>query len=92
MGSLYAGVDDFEWWTPKEAGRFTLDVEEYGIHREGSWDEALLFPERMEVKDWFNGNPYTLYSGGDYPWPLSSTITTRRGRTWCSSGTPWPAP
>ena len=67
VGSLYAGVDDFEWWTPKEAGRFTLDVEEYGIHREGSWDEALLFPERMEARDWFNGNPYTLYSGGDYP-------------------------
>ena len=67
VGPLYAGVDDFEWWTPKEQGRFTLDVEEYGIHREGSWDEALLFPERMEVKDWFNGNPYTLYSGGDYP-------------------------
>lgn len=67
VGSLYAGVDDMEWWTPKETARFTLDVEEYGIHREGSWDEALLFPERMEVKDWFNGNPYTLYSGGDYP-------------------------
>ena len=67
VGTLYAGVDDMEWWTPKESARFTLDVEEYGIHREGGWDEALLFPERMEPRDWFNGNPYTLYSGGDYP-------------------------
>lgn len=67
VGSLYAGVDDFEWWMPKESARFTLDVADYGIHREGDWNDALLFPERMEVKDWFNGNPYTLYSGGDYP-------------------------
>lgn len=67
VGSLYAGVDDFEWWSPKGAVRFTLDVEEYGIHREGGWNETLLFPERVETRDWFNANPYTLYSGGDYP-------------------------
>lgn len=67
VGSLYAGVDDFEWWTPRDATHFTLDVEAYGIHREGDWNETLLFPERIETKDWFNGNPYTLYSGGDYP-------------------------
>lgn len=67
VGSLYAGADDIEWWTPQESGSFTLDVAEYGIHRAGSWDEALLFPERMAEKDWFDGNPYTLYSGGDYP-------------------------
>ena len=67
VGSLYAGVDDMEWWTPREPTSFTYDANEYDIHRAGSWDESLLFPERMEPRDWFNANPYTLYSGGDYP-------------------------
>lgn len=66
VGSLYAGTDDFEWWSPKQATHFTLDVDASGIHREGDWNEALLFPERVETRDWFNANPYTLYSGGDY--------------------------
>lgn len=67
VGSFYAGVDDIELWQPKEETSFTYDVDAYGIHRSGSWTESLLFPERLEPKDWFGGNPYTLYSGGDYP-------------------------
>lgn len=67
VGSFYAGTDDFEWWEPTQAGSFTCDVDAYGIHRTGGWNESLLFPERMETRDWFSGNPYTLYSGGDYP-------------------------
>lgn len=67
VGSLYAGVDDIEWWEPLEETSFTYDVEEYGLHRAGNWNETLLFPERIAERDWFNANPYTLYSGGDYP-------------------------
>lgn len=67
VGSFYAGVDDMELWKPKEETAFTYEVEAYGIQRSGTWTESLLFPERIETRDWFGGNPYTLYSGGDYP-------------------------
>ena len=26
----------------------------------------MCFPERVAARDWFNGNPYTYYSCGDY--------------------------
>ena len=34
--------------------------------RVGSLYAGVCFPERVEERDWFNGNPYTYYSGGDY--------------------------
>lgn len=67
VGSLYAGVDDIELWQPVEDTYFTYDVDAYNIHRSGPWAESLLFPERLEGGEWFEDNPYTLYSGGDYP-------------------------
>ena len=67
VGSLYAGVDDFEVWTPAFQTDFTYSAPFYDMEREGPWEESLLFPERVEERDWFGGNPYTLYAGGDYP-------------------------
>ena len=67
VGPLYAGVDDMEIWEPNFATDFTYSIPIYDTERTGSFSEALLFPERVEEKDFFNGNPYTLYAGGDYP-------------------------
>ena len=67
VGSLYAGVDDIEIWRPHFATSFTYSIPIYDMERTGPFDESLLFPERIEEKDFFNGNPYTLYAGGDYP-------------------------
>ena len=35
----------------------------------------MCFPERVAQQDWFNGNPYTYYAGGDYP---IATITNHK--------------
>ena len=67
VGSLYAGVDDIEVWTPNFDTDFTYSIPIYDMERTGPFEESLLFPERIEEKDFFNGNPYTLYAGGDYP-------------------------
>ena len=29
-------------------------------------EETILFPERVAERDYYSGNPYTYYSGGDY--------------------------
>lgn len=66
VGTLYAGLDSVELWKPKYETAFTYSSPTYFEERSGTFDEALLFSERLEPKDYFNGNPYTLYSGGDY--------------------------
>lgn len=65
-GTLYAGVDDIEMWAPNYPTYFRY-LASYGDDRTGSFADSLLFSQRVEEVDWFNGNPYTLYSGGDYP-------------------------
>ena len=65
VGSLYAGVDDFSVYRPLFDTDFTYASEFGGFVREGSFNESLCFPERLGA-DWFEGNPYTYYSGGDY--------------------------
>ena len=67
VGSLYAGVDDVELWFPNFPTNFTYSIPIYDMERTGPFETSLLFLERVEEKDFFNGNPYTLYSGGDYP-------------------------
>ncbi|MEG1857144.1 MAG: DHHW family protein [Pseudoflavonifractor sp.] len=65
VGTLYAGTDDITLWTPDFETGFTYTTAD--AVREGPFASSLLFPERLEPKDYFNGNPYTLYAGGDYP-------------------------
>lgn len=65
-GSLYAGTDDITCYCPTFPTKFTYAIRDSGTVREGSFEDALLFPERIAKKDWFGGNPYTLYAGGDY--------------------------
>lgn len=67
VGSLYAGVDDFTIYTPKFKTDLTYTCPSQAIDRSGSLNESVCFPERTEQKDWFGGNPYTYYAGGDYP-------------------------
>lgn len=66
VGSLYAGMDDFPIYTPKGETHFRYEIRDKKLTREGSFNEALCFPERLEEKDPFIANPYTYYSGGDW--------------------------
>ena len=66
MGSLYAGVDDFTIYTPKFDTNLTYTNSDGSFDRSGPFAQSVCFPERVAERDWFNGNPYTYYSGGDY--------------------------
>lgn len=66
VGSLYAGADDFTIYTPKFETNLTYTNSDGSFERSGPFEQSVCFPERVAEKDWFNGNPYTYYSGGDY--------------------------
>lgn len=66
VGSLYAGMDGLELWSPTFATNFTYTVPLSGIKREGSFSASLLFPERLVDTDYYFDNPYSIYSGDDY--------------------------
>ena len=66
VGSLYAGVDDFTIYTPKFDTNLTYVNSDGSFNRSGPFEQSVCFPERVAEKDWFNGNPYNYYSGGDY--------------------------
>ena len=66
VGSLYAGADDFTLYTPKFDTDLTYANSDGSFTRSGPFDQSVCFPERVAEQDWFNGNPYTYYSGGDY--------------------------
>ena len=67
VGSLYAGADDITLYTPLFDTNLTYACPAYGFTRTGPFNQSVCFPERVEEQDWFNGNPYTYYAGGDYP-------------------------
>lgn len=65
VGTLYAGTDDFTVYSPLFETDLTYTTSS-GAVRSGSFDVSVCFPERIAEKDWFGGNPYTYYAGGDY--------------------------
>ncbi len=75
VGSLYAGADDITLYTPKFDTELTYSCPAYGFTRTGPFETSVCFPERVAQQDWFNGNPYTYYAGGDYP---IATITNHK--------------
>ncbi len=75
VGSLYAGTDDFTVYTPRFDTDLSYTCPFYAIDRSGPFQQSVCFPERIERRDWFGGNPYTYYAGGDYP---LATIVNRK--------------
>ncbi|MEG2455194.1 MAG: hypothetical protein RSC08_02975 [Oscillospiraceae bacterium] len=66
-GTLYSGTDDIDVWKPNFMTRFRYQSSGGGFDRVGSFEDTLLFEDQIAQRDLFNGNPYTLYSGGDFP-------------------------
>lgn len=70
IGTKYAGVDDISLLTPKFETYFSFYIPEADTGREGSYQNALLeySPHcNIDIKDFFNTNPYEVYTGGNYP-------------------------
>ena len=65
VGTLYAGTDDITLWKPKFETSFTYSVPLNAIERTGPFEESSS-SRAGGGEDYFGGNPYTLYAGGDY--------------------------
>lgn len=68
VGTLYAGVDDFDIITPKFHTSYSFYADTLGgkDYRKGNFENVMIKKERIENKDYFNINTYTSYIGGDY--------------------------
>lgn len=66
VGSLYAGYDDLEIWSPKFLTDFRYTVPAAKIDRSGPFPMSLLFPELLTQQDYYQSNPYAVYAGGDH--------------------------
>ena len=75
VGTLYAGTDDLTLYTPQFPTDLTYANADGSFTRTGPFNTSVCFPERVAARDWFNGNPYTYYSGGDYG---MTTITNHK--------------
>lgn len=65
VGTLYAGVDDFVVYSPDFATDLTYQVSDAAVPRTGTLNTALYFQEYL-APDYFNGNPYLTFAGGDW--------------------------
>ena len=65
VGTLYAGTDDFVVYSPEFPTELTYRVADNAAPRTGTLNEALYFTEYL-APDWFSGNPYVTFAGGDW--------------------------
>ncbi len=81
VGPWYAGVDDFPLLLPQEeSDGWSFEIPHKGVTRSGSFSEAFLFREMLETVDYYGGNPYVAYTGGDYPLSIARHQQDAGGR------------
>lgn len=66
VGTWYAGLDDLDVLTPRFETTLRFSVPSEGIVREGSFQDTMLFPEKLAEKDKMNSAAYDVYCGGQY--------------------------
>jgi len=67
VGTLYAGVDDLEFYTPKFDTTISCAVPKYRNLFKGDFCKSNMRKEFLQTKDYFGLNNYCAYIGGDYP-------------------------
>lgn len=67
VGTYFSGcgADDFELITPKFDTQFTETQPQKNQVRTGAFEDTVLYMDNMK-KDYYNANPYAVYSGGDF--------------------------
>lgn len=65
VGTKYAGVDDFVVYSPEFPTDLTYQVSDAAAPRTGTLNESLYFKDYL-APDYYNGNPYLTFAGGDW--------------------------
>ncbi len=69
-GIFYSGVDDLTVIVPNYDTNFSCTYTTAAgkdVARNGDFEKAFIFRDRVSKVDYFAKNPYTVYSGSDYP-------------------------
>lgn len=66
VGALYAGMDDLTVIEPKYDTQLRFVAESEGMDRTGSYQQTMLFPERLEGNNAFETVRYNVYCNQDY--------------------------
>lgn len=66
VGKYYAGLDDISLITPKFETDLRYEIPSHNVDKQGSFSETILDYGHIEVKDYYNKNPYAVYTGGDF--------------------------
>lgn len=71
-GRFFDGTDDITYYTPLFDTQIKTIIEPWPgktIVKEGSFEDANIYREYIdEHPDWFDSDPYCLYTGGAYPY------------------------
>lgn len=79
IGPLYAGLDNLTVIAPKFDTRLCLDGPDFEIYRQGTYEETILFPERLTRENMMTNSAYTVYLGEDYPRLYLTNDSCRQG-------------
>ncbi len=67
VGIYYAGLDDYDLYTPKFETDMSMYVVNHRAFFSGDFSEAIVTrKEYLTNKDFFNETPYVTYVGGDF--------------------------
>lgn len=79
VGSSFVGTDDFPLCTPVFPTLLHYQALSADLDAYGDAAETVLFPQRVERRDYYGGNPYTYYAGGDYPFARITNYYNSQG-------------
>lgn len=65
VGTLLAGVDDISLITPNFETDFIFEAIYDDVYKTGTFVEALLDYENIEIKDYYNLDAYSVYTGAN---------------------------
>ena len=66
VGKYYAGLDDISLMTPKFDTDLRYEIPSNNVDKQGSFSETILDYSQINGKDYYNKNPYAVYTGGDF--------------------------
>lgn len=76
----WKGADDFDLITPK----FNTSFEEIKPYensiKSGSFEETLLYMDRVNTKDYYGNDPYTCYCGGNHRLQIIKNNLNKEGK------------
>lgn len=71
-GRFFGGTDNVTYYTPLFDTAICTTIEPWPgktIVREGNFEDSNMYYEYIDERpDWFDGNPYCMYTGGAYPY------------------------